>query len=91
MSYERGLSRKNFSLAPAAIPFSLQPAPWLIVWRYSSYMCAASQLLFTDSSRWQRIQCRDCSVIFVIETLFAHAELQQPNDPRLQAAFAVGH
>jgi hypothetical protein len=30
MSYERGLSRKNFSLAPAAIPFSLQPAPWLI-------------------------------------------------------------
>jgi hypothetical protein len=30
MSYERGLSRKNFSLEPAAIQFSLQPAPLLI-------------------------------------------------------------
>ena len=30
MSYERGLSRKNFSLEPAAISFSLQPAPSLI-------------------------------------------------------------
>jgi hypothetical protein len=30
MSYERGLSRKNFSLVLAAMRFSLQPAPLLI-------------------------------------------------------------
>ena len=30
MSYERGLSREKFSLEPATIQFSLQPAPLLI-------------------------------------------------------------
>lgn len=30
MSYDRGLSRKNFSLVLAAMRFSLQPAPLLI-------------------------------------------------------------
>jgi hypothetical protein len=30
MSYERGMSRKNFSLEPTAISISLQPAPLLM-------------------------------------------------------------
>ena len=91
MSYERGLSRKNFSLEPAAILFSLQPAPLLIDGATLVYTRSAAQLLSTDSSQVTKNPVLSWQGNFALETLFAHAELQQANDPRLQAALTVGH